>query len=213
MQPPAPRYPQPTTHSSILSAALSSNISSSRSSQQLLQNLVQVSQAGQVVSVSLAADHTTSPPATSTIAAPNGHLMVQGVQGGFQLVPQVGSHGQQLQLVQQSGNGGGVQLVNSVPGQGGQRQIDRGRCPWGGRRIVELVMGRCDQALRELVNATSDHLARLFATCEEDARAGFLEGNCILVTVIADELSAKYEHVGQYPIKFLKVMCCYFGDL
>jgi len=122
MQPPAPRYPQPTTHSSILSAALSSNISSSRSSQQLLQNLVQVSQAGQVVSVSLAADQTTSPPAT-TIAAPNGHLMVQGVQGGFQLVPQVGSHGQQLQLVQQSGNGGGVQLVNSVPGQGGQLQL------------------------------------------------------------------------------------------
>ena len=122
MQPPAPRYPQPTTHSSILSAALSSNISSSRSSQQLLQNLVQVSQAGQVVSVSLAADQTTSPPAT-TIAAPNGHLMVQGVQGGFQLVPQVGSHGQQLQLVQQPGNGGGVQLVNSVPGQGGQLQL------------------------------------------------------------------------------------------
>ena len=123
MQPPAPRYPTPTTHSSILSAALSSNISSSRSSQQLLQNLVQVSQAGQVVSVSLAADNTTTPPVTSTIAAPNGHLMVQGVQGGFQLVPQVGSHGQQLQLVQQSGNGGGVQLVNSVPGQGGQLQL------------------------------------------------------------------------------------------
>ena len=71
-------------------------------------------------------------------------------------------------------------------------------------------MGRCGQALRELVNATSDHLARLFAACEEDARAGFLEGNCILVTVIADDLSVKYEHVGQYPIKFLKVMCCYF---
>ena len=123
MQPPAPRYPQPTTHSSILSAALSSNISSSRSSQQLLQNLVQVSQAGQVVSVSLAADQTISSPPATTIAAPNGHLMVQGVQGGFQLVPQVGSHGQQLQLVQQSGNGGGVQLVNSVPGQGGQLQL------------------------------------------------------------------------------------------
>ena len=122
MQPPAPRYPQPVTaNHSILSAALSSNIASSgaRSSQHLLQGLVQVTQSGQVVNVSLA-DHTATTPATSIA---NGHLMVQGVQGGFQLLNQVGGHGQQLQLVQQAGNGGGVQLVNSVGGQSGQLQL------------------------------------------------------------------------------------------
>jgi hypothetical protein len=112
MQPPASRYPPPGGGHSILSAALSSPAGLTpgpRSSHQLLQGLGPT-----------AGDPTGAPPAT-TIA--NGHLMVQGVQGGFQLVPQVGGHSQQLQLVQQPGGGGGVQLVNSVPGQAGQLQL------------------------------------------------------------------------------------------
>ena len=155
MQPPAPRYPTPSTHSSILSAALSSNIATTpRSSQQLLQNLVQVSQpSGQVVSVSLA-DHSASPPTTSIAA--NGHLMVQGVQGGFQLVPQVGA-GQQLQLVQQSGNGGGVQLVNSVPGQAGHLQlVSQGQLSLGGQVTsqpqFQVVTGHPGQQLQIVQN-------------------------------------------------------------
>ena len=120
MQPPAPRYPSPVSGShSILSAALSSNLTSPRSSH--LQ-----SSAPQVVSVSLAPPDQSALSATPVTSISNGHLMVQGVQAGFQLLPQAGlSHPQQLQLVQQGAGVGaaGVQLVQGAGGSHGQLQL------------------------------------------------------------------------------------------
>ena len=94
---------------------------------------------------------------------------------------------------------------------GNDRACRDRNCPWRGRRIVEIVMGRPQQVVTSIVNTTSSEFTEMLAAVSEEERGEFLVATDQFVLALTEEWSAKFRFCTDYPLKFLRVMSCYFG--
>ena len=98
-----------------------------------------------------------------------------------------------------------------LPGQHRHGKAHAHQCSWSGRRIVEIAMGRPNLAMQSTIDANSPELMQMLNALLDEQRGEFLSARDIFVVTITEEWTFKFNVTTQYPIRFLKVMCPYFG--